>query len=94
MLILAQRLSSTLLDRYMVQGRRLEKQQATDRPDDRRDNLFEPSTGPGSTRGEFGAGAKSVSIYTRELELHPLRKRFVVAAAILAGVLAVRKVGT
>ncbi len=94
LLILGQRLSSTLLDRYMVQGRRLERQQATGRPDDRRDNLFEPSTGPGSTRGEFGAGAKSVSIFTRELELHPMRKRFVVAAAILAGVLAVRKVGT
>jgi short-subunit dehydrogenase len=94
LLILGQRLSSTLLDRYMVQGRRLEKQQATDRPDDRRDNLFEPSTGPGSTRGEFGAGAKAVSVYTRELELHPMRKRLVVAAAILAGLFAVRKVGT
>lgn len=94
LLILGQRLSSTLLDRYMVHGRRLEKQQATDRPDDRRDNLFEPSSGPGSTRGEFGADAKPVSIYTREFELHPMRKRLVVAAAILAGVLAVRKVGT
>jgi short-subunit dehydrogenase len=94
LLILGQRLSPTLMDRYMVQGRRLEKQQATDRPDDRRDNLFEPSTGPGSTRGEFGAGAKPLSIYTRELELHPLRKRLVVAAAMLAGLLAVRKVGT
>jgi short-subunit dehydrogenase len=94
LLILGQRLSSTVLDRYMVQGRRLEKQQATDLPDDRRDNLFEPSTGPGSTRGEFGAGAKPVSIYTREFELHPLRKRLVVAAAIFVGLLAVRKVGT
>jgi short-subunit dehydrogenase len=94
LLILAQRLSSTLLDRYMVQGRRLEKQQATDRPDDGRDNLFDPSSGPGSTRGEFGADAKPVSIYTRELELHPMRKRLVLAAAIFAGVLAVRKVGT
>jgi short-subunit dehydrogenase len=94
LLILGQRLSSSLLDRYMVQGRRLENKQATNRPDDRRDNLFEPSTGPGSTRGDFGAGAKPVSIYTRELELHPLRKRLVVAAAVLAGVVAVRKVGT
>jgi short-subunit dehydrogenase len=94
LLIMGQRLSSTLMDRYMVQDRRLEKQQVTDRPDDRRDNLFAPSTGPGSTRGEFGAGAKPVSVYTREFELHPLRKRLVVAAAILAGVFAVRKVGT
>jgi short-subunit dehydrogenase len=94
LLIIGQRLSATLLDRYMVQGRRLETQQATDRPDDRRDNLFEPSTGPGSTRGEFGAGAKPVSIYTRELELHPIRKRLVFAAAVLGGILAIRKVGT
>ena len=94
LLIVGQRLSGSLLDRYMVQGRRLETQQKTDRPDDRRDNLFEPSTGPGSTRGQFGDGAKPVSIYTRELELHPMRKRLLTVAAIVAGIAALRKVGT
>jgi short-subunit dehydrogenase len=84
LLILAQRLSSSLLDRYMVQGRRAESQQRTHRPDDRRDNLFEPSTGPGSTRGEFGSDAKPVSVYTRELELHPMRKRALVFAGLVA----------
>jgi short-subunit dehydrogenase len=93
LLILAQRLSATLLDRYMTQGRRLEQQQRTDRPDDQRDNLFDPSTGPGSTRGAFGAGAKPVSLYTRELELHPMRKRALVLAALLAGVLIARRAG-
>src|SRR5256714_6445801 len=81
LLILAQRLSASLLDRYMLQGHRMVKQQETDRPDDRRDNLFEPSPGPGSTRGEFGAGAKPVSPYTREFELHPMRKRLFAALA-------------
>jgi short-subunit dehydrogenase len=94
LLILAQRLSSSLLDRYMVQGHRMVKQQQTDRPDDRRDNLFEPSTGPGSTRGEFGDGAKPVSVYTRQLELHPMRKRALALVAIVAGIAVVRKAGT
>ena len=93
LLVLAQGLSSSLVDRYMVQGRRAEKQQETRRPDDRRDNLFEPSTGPGSPHGEFGADAKPVSIYTRELELHPARKRILALAAVLAGITLVRKVG-
>jgi short-subunit dehydrogenase len=94
LLILGQRLSASLLDRYMTQARRMEKQQVTGRPDDQRDNLFEPSTGPGATRGDFGEGAKPVSIYTREIELHPLRKRVVTLAAILATLAVLRKVGT
>jgi short-subunit dehydrogenase len=94
LLIVAQQLSSTLLDRYMTLGRRMETQQKADRPDDPRDNLFQPSTGPGSTRGEFGDGAKRASLYTRELELHPMRKRAIVLAAAVAGLAAVRKVGS
>jgi len=94
LLILGQRLSSSLLDRYMVQGRRLEMQQRTGRPDHPRDNLFEPSTGPGSTRGEFGKGAKPVSVYTHELELHPMRKRALTLVAALAAFVLLRKVAT
>jgi short-subunit dehydrogenase len=85
LLILVQRLSSTLLDRYMTQSRRAESQQRTRRPDDPRDNLFQPSTGPGSTRGASGASAKPVSLYTRELELHPMRKRLLAMTALVAG---------
>jgi short-subunit dehydrogenase len=94
LLILGQRLSATLLDRYMVEGHRLEKQQATGLADDRRDNLFEASTGPGATRGDFGEGAKPVSLYTRELELHPIRKRVVTLAACLTILAVLRKIGT
>jgi short-subunit dehydrogenase len=94
LLIIGQRLSPTLLDRYMVEGRRMEQQQRTDKPDDRRDNLFEPSTGSGSTRGEFGDGAKSTSLYTRELELHPMRKRALALVALFAGLAVIRRVGT
>jgi short-subunit dehydrogenase len=94
LLIVGQRLSASLLDRYMTQGRRMVKQQETDRPDDRRDNLFQASTGPGSTHGDFGSGAKPISVYTRTLELHPMRKRLLAAMAVVAGIVALRKIGT
>src|SRR5256885_13814980 len=54
LLILGQRLSSTLLDRYMGQGRRMVKQQPTDRRDDPRAKLFEARTRAGPARGDFG----------------------------------------
>jgi short-subunit dehydrogenase len=93
LLTMAQRLSPSLLDRYMLQGDRAFKQQKTRRPDDRRDNLFQPSQGPGSTTGEFGEGAKPNSIYTAALELHPIRKRLAVAVAILGTVALIRQLG-
>jgi len=92
LLVLGQRLSGSLLDRYMLLGDQMVRQQETDRPDDRQDNLFEPSSGAGSSRGAFGDGAKETSIYTRELELHPMRKRALVAAALVASLVAIRKV--
>jgi short-subunit dehydrogenase len=93
LLTLGQRISPALLDRYMLQGRRAFRQQETDRPDDRRDNLFAPSTGPGATTGEFGDGAKGRSVYTELLELHPVRKRAVTAAAVLLSLAAIRRLG-
>ena len=75
LLTLAQWLSPSLTDRYMLQGGRGFTSQLTPRPDDVRDNLFEASTGPGSTTGEFGEGAKGTSIYTSVFELHPIRRR-------------------
>ena len=93
LLTVGQWLSPSLLDRYMLQGARAWKQQKTTRPDDARDNLFEASTGAGSTTGEFGEGSKSTSLYTTYLELHPERKR-VAMAALLVGFLAlVRRIG-
>lgn len=93
LLTLGQWLSPSLVDRYMLHGDRMFEQQKTGRPDDRRDNLFEPSTGPGATTGKFGAGAKGSSLYTRHLELHPIRKRAVVAALMLAAATLIRRVG-
>ena len=93
LLTLGQWLSPSLLDRFMLQGDRSFEQQKTDRPDDRRDNLFDPSTGPGSTTGEFGAGSKSTSLFTRYLELNPARKRASVAVLIAATVMLIRRVG-
>ncbi|HEX7195934.1 MAG TPA: SDR family oxidoreductase [Candidatus Limnocylindria bacterium] len=93
LLTVGQWLSPSLLDRYMLQGARAWKQQQTTRPDDARDNLFEASTGPGSTTGDFGSGSKSTSLYTTHLELHPGRKRLALGA-LLVGLLAlVRRIG-
>jgi short-subunit dehydrogenase len=93
LLTLGQWLSPSLLDRYMLQGGRAFKQQETKEPDDRRDNLFEASTGPGATTGEFGDGAKPDSVYTQLFELHPFRKRAAVAAMVIASLLFVRRIG-
>jgi short-subunit dehydrogenase len=93
LLTLGQWLSPSLVDRYMLQGDRMFEQQKTDRPDDRRDNLFEPSTGPGATTGQFGAHAKTSSLYTRHLELHPIRKRAAAGMAVLAAAVLIRRVG-
>lgn len=93
LLITAQRLSPSLLDRYMLQSDRSIEQQKTDKPDDRHDNLFEPSTGPGSTTGDFGEGSKASSIYTSLFELHPNAKRLAVTAALLTALTAVRRIG-
>jgi short-subunit dehydrogenase len=93
LLTVAQWLSPSLLDRYMLQGARAWKQQQTSRPDDARDNLFDPSTGPGSTTGEFGRDSKATSLYTTHLELHPERKRIAAAAILFAVIALVRRLG-
>jgi short-subunit dehydrogenase len=93
LLVVGQRLSASLLDRYMLQGGRAFEQQKTQRPDDHRDNLFEASTGPGSTTGQFGTGSKSTSLYTSFLELHPNRKRITAAALLLGALTLVRRIG-
>ena len=93
LLVVGQRLSSSLLDRYMLQGARAFDQQKTDRPPDHRDNLFEPSTGTGSTTGDFGEGSKATSLYTRHLELHPGRKRALAIGALIGLGALVRRIG-
>jgi short-subunit dehydrogenase len=93
LLTLGQWLSPTLVDRYMLHDGRAVKQQRTDRPDDRRDNLFEPSSGPGSTTGDFGEDARPDSVYTQVFELHPIRKRAATTGLLLASLALIRRVG-
>jgi short-subunit dehydrogenase len=93
LLVEGERISPWLTDRYMVQGDRLFEQQRTDQPDDGHDNLFEPSTGRGSTTGDFGEGSKSTSLFTRHLEYHPRRKRALTMALLVAAVVGIRRIG-
>jgi short-subunit dehydrogenase len=93
MLSVMQRISPSLVDRYMLIGGQAFKSQKTDRPDDRRDNMFTPSTGTGSSTGEFGKLSQSTSIYTRLLGLHPNRGRAAAAAGGLAGAFALSRRG-
>jgi NAD(P)-dependent dehydrogenase (short-subunit alcohol dehydrogenase family) len=93
MLVLAEKLSPTLVDWYLLQNERGFRQQVTDQPDDGQDNLFAPMTGNGSATGEFGQRSKATSLFTSHLELHPMRKR-VLNAALLAGLVTLaRRVG-
>jgi hypothetical protein len=59
------------------------RQQKSDRPDDGIDNLEAPLDEEGATRGEYGEGSQSVSVYTRALEEHPRRKALVLGGAAL-----------
>ncbi len=92
LLTVGQWLSPSLVDRYLLQGDRGAATQVTDQPDDGRDNLFEPSTGPGRSTGDF-EGAKSTSIYTRVFELHPNVKRALTGAGLLGTLFLVRRLG-
>ncbi len=93
LLAVLQRISPSLLDRLMLLRGVMFEQQKTDQPDDGRDNLFEPSGGPGSTTGEWGRGSLSRSLYTRHLEQHPNRKRLLLGAAAVTSLVLVRRAG-
>jgi hypothetical protein len=89
----AQRLSPVLADWLLLGPGRVIENQKTDRPDDRRDNLDEPSTGPGQTTGQFGQRSKSTSLYTAVLGMHPARGRIAAAVMVGGGLAAVRWLG-
>jgi short-subunit dehydrogenase len=93
LLTIAQWLSPSLLDRYMLSGARAWKEQLTTRRDDARDNLFEASTGPGSVTGDFGRDARQTSVYTTLFELHPARKRAAIAGLLVVALATVRRIG-
>jgi NAD(P)-dependent dehydrogenase (short-subunit alcohol dehydrogenase family) len=64
-----------------------------DRPDDGRDNLYQPIPGPGRTTGQFGRRSKSTSLYTRWFGLHPARARLAGGVTLAAGLAALRWAG-
>ncbi|HEV2093315.1 MAG TPA: SDR family oxidoreductase [Rubrobacter sp.] len=91
MLEVMERISPSLLDRLMLARGTMFEMQKTDRPDDGRDNLFEPVRETGSTTGEFGKLSRSTSLYTRHLEQHPNRKRILLGLAAAGAVALVRR---
>jgi short-subunit dehydrogenase len=93
LLVVAERINSPLVDRYMLQGGRLFRQQRTNEPDDGRDNLFAPLDGEGSATGQFGQRSQSNSLFTRHLELHPNRQRALLGTLLLGLLALVRRTG-
>ena len=91
-LTLVERFAPRLADRLLLGPGKAWSKQLTQEPDDGVDNLFTPSTGPGEVTGEFGSKAKSSSVYTETLELHPERIRAIlVAGTLLLGYRALRR---
>ncbi|MDP9372533.1 MAG: SDR family NAD(P)-dependent oxidoreductase [Chloroflexota bacterium] len=93
LLTVLERISPSLLDRYMLLRGQMVKLQKTDRPDDGQDNLYEPRGGTGSTTGDFGWRSRSTSLYTRHLAQYPNRERALLGAAALGAVALVRRAG-
>jgi hypothetical protein len=94
MLDISQRISPRLTDWYLSGPGNAIAGQRTDTPDDGVDNLFTPSTGRGSTTGDFGARSKTTSVYTRTLAPHPAVGRVAVAAGVTAAALVLRRAGS
>lgn len=84
--LLMQRLSPRLVDEYMVSGARGFKEQRTNRPDDGKDNLFAPLPSTGRITGAFGKHAKTISVYTRYIELQPRAVRLAAGMALVGAV--------
>jgi NAD(P)-dependent dehydrogenase (short-subunit alcohol dehydrogenase family) len=91
MLTLVERLAPRLADQLLLGPGKAWSKQRTSTADDGTDNLFTPSTGPGAVEGDFGSQAKSSSLYTELLELHPNRIRAALAAAALLGYKTLRR---
>jgi short-subunit dehydrogenase len=84
---LAPRSAGWLMLRF---GKAVDKQRSK-KPDDGTDNLFTPSTGPGSVEGTYGQHAKSTSIYTTTLEQYPHRIRILLGAVSVLGLSLLRR---
>ena len=92
-LVLLQRLSPALLDRLMTVGGLAFKMQQSNRPDDGVDNLFAPTAGQYTIRGEFDGITIPGNGYTRTFEFHPMRQRLATMGILLALAAFVRRAG-
>ncbi|MFL5761131.1 MAG: SDR family oxidoreductase [Thermomicrobiales bacterium] len=92
-LSMLQRMSPSLVDRFMLQGGQAFNQQRTEVPDDGQDNMFAPLSGTGSVTGDFGTHSQSVSLYTRVLGLHPNRERALVGLTLAGAMVMARRAG-
>jgi NAD(P)-dependent dehydrogenase (short-subunit alcohol dehydrogenase family) len=93
LLTVMERLNPRLVDWWQLRNDSGVQDQKGTQPDAGQDNLFEPMETTGSTTGRFGRSAKGASLYTEVFELHPTRKTAAVAAALVGGLLAVRRIG-
>lgn len=91
LLEVAQRISPSLVDWYLLGPGRIFENQRTDRPDDGVDNLDAPLPEAGEVAGEFGERSRSRSLYTELVGLHPNRARVLVGAGAAAGVAALAR---
>jgi NAD(P)-dependent dehydrogenase (short-subunit alcohol dehydrogenase family) len=91
MLTLVERFAPRLANQVLLGPGKAWSKQRTSTAADGVDNLFTPSTGSGAVDGDFGSRAKSSSLYTELLELHPQRIRMALAAAALLGYRTLRR---
>jgi short-subunit dehydrogenase len=86
-----QKISPSLLDRYMLFGDRIYKRQETDQPDSGPDNMFAPVPGTGKSNGSFGRLSQRSSLYTRAIGLHPNRGRVAAGVSGILGTVALKR---
>lgn len=80
-LCVLQRISPSLVDRFMLLGGAAFKLQQRDEPPRPGDNLFTPMNETGAMTGEYTHRSTTFSPFTRHLEPYPNRKRLLLAAA-------------
>lgn len=83
LLTLAQRVDPRLVDLYMLLGDRAVRDQLSEEPAAKQDNLFSPVPGPGATTGRFSQRSRRTSLYTRLVELRPVPLKGLLAVALL-----------
>lgn len=90
LLAVLQKLSPSLVDWYMVRNARMWRQQLSGEADDGIDNLFAPQQRPATT-GEFDGVTRASSVYTEQVELHPMRSALAAGVFVSALVLLGRR---